>query len=496
MTSAFTTIDSQLAGESVHVPLSASSRHDESEVQRRLITAARKAEAEARDAAALLEIVGKVVASPDLRRACYALVNHVQELLGCEQVAISLRRRGRGSCRLAAVSEKAQFDVRSERSRAIESACDEAVLRGEPTTWPPHDPAQAHSLLAHKHLCDHLGMPRATSVPLLNGDGQVIGAVLLLHANDEPDDERGRALNLLNAAGAHIGGAIDLVRRLEGSRLTRCLRAIGRLWTTWKGKLVFVAAALLLAAMWIPLPYKITCDSQIEPVRRRFVAAPFEGTLEKSLAKPGDLVREGQVLARMDGREIRWERAAAVADHEQEAKRRDSALAKKDFAEAQIARLEMQRLEVKLQLLDKRAENLEIKSPIDGIVTSGDLERAEGAPLTIGQSLFEIAPLDKMVVEIAVPDEEISHVADGQEAVIRLDAYPGETWRAKLANLQPRAEIRDHENVFVAEVPLDNSSGMLRPGMKGRAKVVTPHKTLGWILFHRPWNYLTKSLGW
>ena len=30
------------------------------------------------------------------------------------------------------------------------------------------------------------------------------------------------------------------------------------------------------------------------------------------------------------------------------------------------------------------------------------------------------------------------------------------------------------------------------PGMKGRAKVVTGHRALGWILFHKPWEYLTK----
>ena len=41
-------------------------------------------------------------------------------------------------------------------------------------------------------------------------------------------------------------------------------------------------------------------------------AAPYDGALEKSLVKPGDLVSEGQVLARMDEREISLELSVFV----------------------------------------------------------------------------------------------------------------------------------------------------------------------------------------
>ena len=43
---------------------------------------------------------------------------------------------------------------------------------------------------------------------------------------------------------------------------------------------------------------------------------------------------------------------------------------------------------------------------------------------------------------------------------------------------------------FLAEVVLDNSGGMLRPGMKGQARIRTTDRCLGWVLFHKPWNYL------
>jgi multidrug resistance efflux pump len=198
----------------------------------------------------------------------------------------------------------------------------------------------------------------------------------------------------------------------------------------------------------------------------------------------------------MDGREIRWKRAGVEADLKQSIKKRDVAQATHSYADQQIAQLESDRLKLELELLDYRAENLEIKSPISGIVASGDLERAEGAPLTIGQTLFEIAPLEKMIVEVALPDDEISHIDVEQTIDVRLDAYPGQAWQVVVAKVQPRSETRERDNVFIAEAELDNIDGRLRPGMKGRAKVRTPHRPLGWILFHKPWEYVTKKLLW
>ena len=453
----------------------------------------REIDFEARDSSALVELLDHVTLAPNLRHACYTLVGELGEYLKCKYVAVGLRPGGKGRCRLAAISGVSNFDKQSQTVRSFEAAMDEAVMRDGIVRWPSPDNTQRHPALAHKHLCLVEDTPATVSVPLRNSDGQAIGALIVLA---EIDDSLVAADRLLQVAESPLATALVVVRRLEGGKLNRMASLLARFWQTWKGKIAFAAVVLVLAAMLIPLPYKISCDCQIEPITRRYVVAPFEGTLKKSLVKPGEFVHAGDVLARMDGREIRWERASVVADLNQAIKKRDVAQATHDYAEQQISQLEMERLELELRLLDHRAENLEIKSPIDGIVASGDLERAEGSPLSIGQSMFEIAPLEKMYVEVALPDDEVSHVKVGQRVDVRLDAYPGQTWQVFVARLQPRAEIRDDDNVFIAEAELDNADGRLRPGMKGRAKVSTPSRKLGWILFHKPWEYVTKKLIW
>jgi biotin carboxyl carrier protein len=394
---------------------------------------------------------------------------------------------------LHAVSGIARFDHRSPTTHAIEAAMDEAILREGVTVWPAADDQQRHAILAHKNLCSLEDTNVVVSTPLRDNNDHVIGALTVL---DNAGPAVAKSERFLQAAERSLATSLANAQRSEGGQVARLARAVGCVWRTWKGKVALAVVGLLLAAMMIPLPYKIHCACQIEPVTRRFVAAPFEGTLESSLVEPGDIVCQGDVLARLDGREVRWKRASVVADQNQAIKRRDAAQASHSYADQQIAQLEIERLALELKLLDHRTENLEVKSPVAGIVVSGDLERVEGAPLKIGQTLFEIAPLESMIVEVAIPDDEISHIVEGQTIDVRLDAYPDETWQAIALTIQPRSRIRDDENVFIAEAELDNTDGRLRPGMKGRAKFATHRHPLGWILFHKPWEYVTKKLSW
>ena len=212
--------------------------------------------------------------------------------------------------------------------------------------------------------------------------------------------------------------------------------------------------------------------------------------------EPGDVVRAGQVLAHMDAREIQWAIASQQAEYDRSKKQHDVQLAAQDTSAAQVAKLEMQRLSLQIKLLENRAANLEICSPIDGVILGGDPKKIEHARLTMGESLFEISPLDKMVVEVLVPDQDVARVEEGQTVHIRLDAFPNAPLKGTIRRVRPQAELRDHANVFVAEVDLDNHDHLLRPGMKGHGRIRTVVRPLVWNLFHRAWYRLVDHLAW
>jgi multidrug efflux pump subunit AcrA (membrane-fusion protein) len=175
---------------------------------------------------------------------------------------------------------------------------------------------------------------------------------------------------------------------------------------------------------------------------------------------------------------------------------RDQAMDARDNGARKLAELEMERLDLKIRLLRNREQQLVIASPMDGVVLRGDLEDAEGAPVESGQTLFEIAPLDPINLELSILEEDLHSVELGMPVKARLDGYRGRPVTGTITRITPRSEIRDSENVFVAEVEISNTDGALRPGMNGRARITSRIRPLGWIWFHKAWYALRNFVGY
>lgn len=253
---------------------------------------------------------------------------------------------------------------------------------------------------------------------------------------------------------------------------------------------------VLAAVAAVPWPYTVRCNVTCEPALRRFVAAPFDAKLLESKVVPGEEVTSGQLLAILDGGELKSEIASLNAQLAQATQHRAAALSSGDASNAELERLEVEKLRGEIEVLNARTKNLEIRAPISGVVVSGNLERIQGAPLAVGEDLYEIAPLNALIVEIAIPEADISRVRVGMETRISLDARQGNSRVAKIARIHPRSEMRDGQSVFVAEAELANDQQDIRPGMLGQARVSVGRRPAGWILLHRPYEALRSWIGW
>lgn len=441
---------------------------------------------------ALLVLLGKILAARSRTRAASVLADELQSRGKFTRVAVGLCDAQGKNCRLAAISGAADFDSRTELARQLETVLEEAVLRGAPALWPPSDESGAGGTASQKRLCEVADAGYVASSPLVGADGEPVGAWVCL--GRDPAATAQVKMAELAEIDPYLASCIDLLPHRRGA-VALISGWLGS-WRGWKGAAKIACGLLIAAVLAMPFPYKVTCNCSMQPVTRRFVAAPFAARLDEVVVEPGDLVSEGQLLARMDGREIRWELAALTAELSRATKMHDSSLAIQDVAAAQLASLEAERLQKKIDLLEERVRNLEIRAPIGGLVIGGDLKKTQGAPVPTGQPLFEIAPLDRMLAEVRVPDREISHVAVGQPVTIRLDAHPRLVFDGQLARIHPRAEIQESENVFIAEVLLDNHSQILRPGMHGETKIVTERHPLAWNLFHTAYEQALRRLGW
>ena len=447
---------------------------------------AKTSQIELTNTAAILELVGRAESSETQAEACMTIANELRDHLSCKFVAIGLRSDD-GNGKLECVSGLAHFDNASSLARKLESAHDETFLRRTQTSWPPVDSQHSHQSLAHRQLIENSGVEGAISIPLTNENGSTIGCLTVAGPLRLIVDSRTR--HLVTALNEPIGNVLHVARRAQGSRLQRGLKRItSNQWAT-RRRILLIGLLLATIAMLIPVPLKIRCNCQLEPKERRFSVAPYDGLLEQTLVEPGDVVEQGELLAKMDGREIQWELAGVTAERHRAITELDTHVARHNTSESMMAEAEVERLGTRADLLRYRQDNMEVRSPVKGLVLSGSIDRRENYPVNVGQILYEVAPLDVLRVEVSIPAEEVGQIEAGMDVEIRFDGRLLDPRKGKIARVRPRSSVRENENVFVAYVEIENGDGRLRPGMMGTARVTGNRHMLGWNLFHTPWEH-------
>ncbi len=235
-----------------------------------------------------------------------------------------------------------------------------------------------------------------------------------------------------------------------------------------------------------------TLDSKVRTVgnvtfdetRMEQVAPRFSGYVEKLYVETtGQPVRRGQAL--MDvyspellaaqeelliaGRLDRTLDASTVpgvvsgsSDLVAAAKRRLELL---DVSDAQIAQV----------LRTGRAlRTLTITAPSSGVVV--DKKVVQGQAFQAGQTLYTLADLSAVWVDVDLRETDISGVREGTGAVLEFASFPGQTFRGRVAYIYPTLE--EASRTVRARVVVANGSGLLKPGMYATVLLSTPTRTV------------------
>jgi RND family efflux transporter MFP subunit len=157
------------------------------------------------------------------------------------------------------------------------------------------------------------------------------------------------------------------------------------------------------------------------------------GVLASMTAESGDRVRAGQVLAALSGDEI--ESAVRKAREARSKAERDLTRAKALYADSAATKAQLDDATTGLEVAaaDLRAAEFNrryatITAPADGIV----LRRAgePGQLVRPGEPVVVLRTLRRgLIVRAGVADRDVVSLHVGDAAEVRLDAYPGKTWR-------------------------------------------------------------------
>ncbi|MGB7346665.1 MAG: HlyD family efflux transporter periplasmic adaptor subunit [Pirellulaceae bacterium] len=442
--------------------------------------------------AALIELVSQIESQQTIAAACEVVSNELVRHLGARQVAVGTLQRGR--IVVQSLSGTTELDPASETYRDVELTLNESVLRDSVGVYPAGPDNDTHLLIAHRQLCSNFGAPAALTSPLVTPDGETIGAILL--TGDEQLIHGDKLPNFIRASSPRIASAIEVVSRAQVGRVQQAFQQIKRASHSLSTLTWALIAVIAVAIAMMPVRYRVRSNCTTEPMTRRFAVAPFQGLIEKGFAKPGDVVKQGQLLARMDGQSIRWELASVIAERQHAAKKREIALADRNVTDSLLSQLEAERLTAQTELLQYKESQVEIRSPIDGVVLSGSLERADAAAVDTGDVVYEIAPLSQMQIEATIASDEITHISAGQSVRIWIDGMSGQSFAGTIDRVNPRSELREGKNVFVATVTIDNQDDLLRPGMSGSIRIDCEKRSLIWTLLHEPYDYISSRLTW
>ena len=422
----------------------------------------------------------------NINSAAIVLVNQLKKMTGARQVVFAIESTN-SLPEVLAISDLEGIDAGFGGLPAMRLACAQAIESGEINLHPDRRSASEYET-ALTQYCRKLGHEACIALPLKKTGSGMLGCLLI--ATTPEQLAKPTYTSYLSEVSEMLSGHLSVILKANRSLVDHTISSLNQNLTAGRSKIAAAICLGMLALMLVPWPYRVHCECEIQPVSRRFVAAPHDGILQQNLVENGDVVAQGQKIALLDDRQLRIELARLQAQLQGASKQRSAATARGSIAESQIAASEVRKLTAEIELVNRKLKNLEITSPIAGIVVAGDLDKVEGAPVAMGQTLFEIGPLDKMLIEVSVPEEEITYVQIGMSIAVKLNAYPFETWIGNVTRIHPKSELRNSASVFIAEVEIENPAKQLKPGMKGSAKIKSASHAIGWNLFHRPLEQL------
>jgi multidrug resistance efflux pump len=292
------------------------------------------------------------------------------------------------------------------------------------------------------------------------------------------------------------GPVFDLKRELALSwtrRLRQAARA--RLESPTRREVrIAVGVAVVLLALAIPLPWRVSAPARLEGSVQRAVVAATDGFLQQANVRPGDRVQEGQVLAELAAQDLALERRRRESELRQHESAYRAAQARADRAQMVTFQAKAAEAQALLSLVESQLQRARIEAPFDGIVIKGDLSQNLGAPVQRGEVLMVLAPNDSFRLILEVDEADIGAVRPGQRGRLALAAQPDRTLEFETKRVVPVASTGEGRNFFEVEAALADALPQLRPGLSGVAKVDAGWRPIGWLFAHRAVDWL--RLAW
>ncbi|MDA8059631.1 MAG: efflux RND transporter periplasmic adaptor subunit [Nitrospiraceae bacterium] len=230
--------------------------------------------------------------------------------------------------------------------------------------------------------------------------------------------------------------------------------------------------------VYAPISQSITLTADIQPINQAAIYSQVSGYLDEISVRRGYHVKKGQVLAKINDTTYRaqLQQAQATMNYTCKNAERYKKLVAKNLVSLDSYDLAKEQCEQSRAAVTYAKKNLaytEITAPFSGYIFNRMVDKGATIPATTGaiasgqSPLFTIVDVHTVKIVISVPESQVRFLHIGLPLQVIADAYPGKVFPGKITRMNPALDIQTR--TLAVEIDMDNSAGLLKPGMFARA---------------------------
>ena len=210
--------------------------------------------------------------------------------------------------------------------------------------------------------------------------------------------------------------------------------------------------------------------SEIEPYKENDITPAASGVhIDRILVEVGDPVREGQLIVTLDPTQY-TQQLVQLKTVEDDYNRLLPVYEAGGISAQQIQQAKAQ-LDVQREVVANLKKNIEVRSPISGVVTARNYESGD---LFAQQPILHIMQIDPLKVIANISEQYFPNVKVGMPVKLAVDIFPDEEFTGTVSLIYPALDPTTR--TFKVEVKVPNARRKLRPGMYARTIFNMGHK--------------------
>ena len=296
-------------------------------------------------------------------------------------------------------------------------------------------------------------------------------------------------------------------RKYIGYVLLSVLVIILLTWWYWPGKTNSSLRYQTADVEQNDLTVTVIATGILQPLNQVDVGTEISGTVDKIYADFNDHVKAGQVLARLDNKQLSArlrqsqaslelaraqvkESNATVLETKSKLRRNKDLINKKLVSQAELettqatyqravaaldrAKAQVTQAQAQLDSDKTTLEKTEIRSPINGIVLKRQVEPGQTVAASLQTPvLFTLAEnLAQMELHVSVDEADVGMVKNGQKAIFKVDAFQQRSFPAIISQVRFAPQTVDGVVTYETILSVNNEDLALRPGMTATAEII------------------------